>query len=41
MRRDISDYAFSQAIKELKQEKRVKSVKAKGPGNKRLFKLIE
>ncbi len=39
--KEISEYAFNRAIRELKQEKRIKSIKVKGPGNKRALKLIQ
>ena len=41
MIKGISDYAFYKAIRELKDQKRVKSVQAKGVGNKKLLKLDE
>ena len=36
-----TDYAFHTAIRELKDEKRIKSVQAKGRGNRKLLKLIK
>ncbi len=36
MKKGISDYAFYKAIKELKDQERIKSVQAKGVGNKKL-----
>jgi hypothetical protein len=39
MQHNITHYAYSTAIAELKTEKRIKSVQVKGPGNKKILKL--
>ena len=41
MKNGITYYAFSAAIRELKAEKRIKSVQVKGPGNKKIPKLVD
>ncbi len=37
----ITDYAFNAAIRQLKDENLIKSVQAKGPGNRKLLKLVK
>ena len=41
MKAGHTDHAFNAAIRQLKDEELLTSVQAKGPGNRKLFKLVK